>query len=171
MPAAARRTGADGRAVRMRRAPSCAPPQQLPPLPPCASADHGMGHPQSVRLPGSLGQGPGSGTGPILLSQATFLLAHIANSGPARFRFVSRFRFGPVPLSLSCPAFAFRPLGSARLTRIKITHRRWQAEVRGAPCRGWGGATGTSGMPLTASGRERPPDSDACKRRWGPPTF
>ena len=24
----------------------------------------------------------GSGTGPILLSQATFLLAHIANSGP-----------------------------------------------------------------------------------------
>src|SRR5208282_5424768 len=32
-----------------------------------------------------------------------------------------------------------------------------------------GGATGTSGMPLTASGRERPPDSDACKqapRSW-----
>src|SRR5208282_1653625 len=33
---------------------------------------------------------------------------------------------------------------------------------------GWG-AIGTSGMPLTASGRERPPDSDACKqapRSW-----
>ena len=32
-----------------------------------------------------------------------------------------------------------------------------------------GGAIGTSGMPLTASGRERPPDSDAYKhapRRW-----
>ena len=32
-----------------------------------------------------------------------------------------------------------------------------------------GGAIGTSGMPLTASGRERPPDSDACKqapRSW-----
>src|SRR5271165_2982769 len=32
-----------------------------------------------------------------------------------------------------------------------------------------GGATGTSGMPLTASGRERPPHSDACKqapRSW-----
>ena len=28
-----------------------------------------------------------------------------------------------------------------------------------------GGAIGTSGMPLTASGRERPPDSDACKQR------
>src|SRR5208282_6568199 len=27
-----------------------------------------------------------------------------------------------------------------------------------------GGATGTSGMPLTASGRERPPDSDACRQ-------
>src|SRR5271166_3713528 len=25
-----------------------------------------------------------------------------------------------------------------------------------------GGAIGTSGMPLTASGRDRPPDSDAC---------
>src|SRR5271157_3834540 len=32
-----------------------------------------------------------------------------------------------------------------------------------------GGAIGTSGMPLTASGRERPPDADACKqapRSW-----
>ena len=38
------------------------------------------------------GQGQGSGTGPILLSQATFLLAHIANSGP-------------VPLSAPRPAF------------------------------------------------------------------
>jgi hypothetical protein len=27
-------------------------------------------------------RGTGSGTGPILLSQASFLLAHIANSGP-----------------------------------------------------------------------------------------
>ena len=27
-----------------------------------------------------------------------------------------------------------------------------------------GGAIGTSGMPLTARGRERPPDSDACKQ-------
>ena len=27
-----------------------------------------------------------------------------------------------------------------------------------------GGAIGTSGMPLMASGRERPPDSDACKQ-------
>ena len=36
---------------------------------------------------GGNGTGPillvgGNGTGPILLSQATFLLAHIANSGP-----------------------------------------------------------------------------------------
>src|SRR5208337_3050695 len=40
-------------------------------------------------------EGQGSGTGPILLSQATFLLAHIANSGP-------------VPLSAPadlCPVF------------------------------------------------------------------
>ena len=32
-----------------------------------------------------------------------------------------------------------------------------------------GGAIGTSGMPLTAPGRERPPHSDACKqapRSW-----
>ncbi len=29
----------------------------------------------------------GSGTGPILLSQATFLLAHIANSGPVPLSF------------------------------------------------------------------------------------
>ena len=36
------------------------------------------------------GSGKRSGTGPILLSQATFVLAHIANSGP-------------VPLSLSAP--------------------------------------------------------------------
>ena len=28
------------------------------------------------------GEEAGSGTGPILLSQATFLLAHTANSGP-----------------------------------------------------------------------------------------
>jgi len=34
---------------------------------------------------------------------------------------------------------------------------------------GPGGGTALSGMPLTASGRERPPDSDACKqapRSW-----
>src|SRR5271166_2524253 len=30
-----------------------------------------------------------------------------------------------------------------------------------------GGAIGTSGMPLTASGRERPPHSDACKQAPG----
>ena len=46
----------------------------------------------------------GSGTGPILLSQATFVLAHIANSGPVPLSAVSRFPLhiansGPVPLS------------------------------------------------------------------------
>ena len=58
----------------------------------------------------------GSGTGPILLSQATFLLAHIANSGPVPlFRFplpiadLSRF---PVPLS---PVSRF-PLQSQKKT-------------------------------------------------------
>ncbi len=34
----------------------------------------------------------GSGTGPILLSQATFLLAHIANSGPVPLRFPMKAR-------------------------------------------------------------------------------
>ena len=44
--------------------------------------------PMSGRLPGPSRRGRGSrtgrgsGTGPILLSQATFVLAHIANSGP-----------------------------------------------------------------------------------------
>jgi hypothetical protein len=47
------------------------------------------------------GQRAGSGTGPILLSQASFLLAHIANSGP-----LSRFRF-PAFAFRTCPAFAF----------------------------------------------------------------
>src|SRR5271157_3314602 len=48
------------------------------------------------------GQRRGSGTGPILLSQATFLLAHIANSGP-------------VPLSLSPKPKTFK-------SRSRITH-------------------------------------------------
>ena len=39
------------------------------------------------------GDARGNGTGPILLSQATFLLAHIANNGP-------------VPLSPRRPAFS-----------------------------------------------------------------
>ena len=39
--------------------------------------------------------GGGSGTGPILLSQATFLLAHIANSGPVPLSASSRF---PLPI-------------------------------------------------------------------------
>ena len=43
-------------------------------------------------------QAGGSGTGPILLSQATFLLAHIANSGP-------------VPLSVSPPGTTCIDLG------------------------------------------------------------
>ncbi len=46
------------------------------------------------------GQEAGSGTGPILLSQATFLLAHIANSGPVP---LSPSRFPRSPLSaLQC---------------------------------------------------------------------
>ena len=49
---------------------------------------------QSARYTGQFGSARGSGTGPILLSQATFLLAHIANSGP-------------VPLPASCPASRF----------------------------------------------------------------
>src|SRR5271166_5711378 len=36
------------------------------------------------------------------------------------------------------------------------------AHASGGPVAG--GAIGTSGIPLTASGRERPPDSDACKQ-------
>ena len=45
--------------------------------------------------------------------------------------------------------------------------RKFRAEQYWGPVAG--GAIGTSGMPLTASGRERPPDSDACKqapRSW-----
>ena len=38
------------------------------------------------------------------------------------------------------------------------------AHPSGGPVAG-GGAIGTSGMPLTASGRERPPHSVACKQR------
>ncbi len=37
-------------------------------------------------------RGSGSGTGPILLSQATFLLAHIANSGPVPLSAPPAFR-------------------------------------------------------------------------------
>ena len=36
----------------------------------------------------------GSGTGPILLSQATFVLAHIANSGPVPLSRFPLSRFG-----------------------------------------------------------------------------
>jgi len=43
----------------------------------------------------------GSGTGPILLSQATFLLAHIANSGPVPLS---------APLSLSALRFPLSAL-------------------------------------------------------------
>ncbi len=44
----------------------------------------------------------GSGTGPIWLSQATFLLAHIANSGPVPFP--SRIaNSGPVPFPSRFP--------------------------------------------------------------------
>src|SRR5271157_1050889 len=39
----------------------------------------------------------GSGTGPILLSQASFLLAHIASSGP-----VPLSASGPVPSDIGC---------------------------------------------------------------------
>jgi len=52
-------------------------------------------------------------------------------------------------------------LKKAGLTKPTATH------PSGGPVAG--GATSTSGMPLTASGRERPPDSDACKqapRSW-----
>src|SRR5208283_5952749 len=53
------------------------------------------------------------------------------------------------------------PLKEAGLTKPTAAH------TSGGPVAG--GATGTSGMPLTASGLERPPDSDACKqapRSW-----
>src|SRR5271157_342588 len=47
------------------------------------------------------------------------------------------------------------PLKEAGLTKPTAAH------PSGGPVAG--GAIGTSGMPLTASGRERPPNSDACK--------
>ena len=43
---------------------------------------------------------------------------------------------------------------------MPINSRKFRAEQYWGPVAG--GAIGTSGMPLTASGRERPPDSDAC---------
>ena len=59
-----------------------------------------------------LGTGNGNGTSPILLSQATFLLAYIANNGPVPLSVPPAFRplayianNGPVPLSR--PAFRF----------------------------------------------------------------
>ena len=48
------------------------------------------------------------------------------------------------------------PLKEAGLTKPTAAH------PSGGPVAG--GAIGTSGMPLTASGRERPPHSVACKR-------
>ena len=54
--------------------------------------------------------GTGSGTGPILLSQATFLLAHIANNGPVpRFALTDPSRFRPSSLSPLTDPSRFRP--------------------------------------------------------------
>ena len=64
------------------------------------------------------GSGTGSGTGPILLSQATFVLAHIANSGPVplsaslsqtTFVLAHIANSGPVPLSASPMLTIFGP--------------------------------------------------------------
>ena len=51
--------------------------------------------------------GRGSGTGPILLSQATFLLAHIANNGPVPLPASSRFPLSPPPSRFLRPRPAF----------------------------------------------------------------
>ncbi len=53
----------------------------------------------------ALYMGRGSGTGPILLSQATFLLAHIANNGPVPLPASSRFPLSPPPSRFLRPRF------------------------------------------------------------------
>ena len=68
---------------------------------------------------------------------------------------------------------SFKPQGSGGLSyysNMRYFKSRWNprsaltaAHPSGGPVAG--GAIGTSGMPLTASGRKRPPDSDACKQR------
>jgi len=62
---------------------------------------------------------------------------------------------------------SFRPQNPKQTRPQPPVERGWadKAESR-PPLRGPGGwgAIGTPGMPLTASGRERPPDSDACKQ-------
>ena len=60
----------------------------------------------------------GSGTGPILLSQATFLLAHIANSGP-----VPLSRSGRVPLSRSVVSSRSRPPGQVNEKQARQKER------------------------------------------------
>src|SRR5271165_1044908 len=82
--------------------------------PPTTNALHGKtrrvmgtahGHPPLIAE-------PGSGTGPILLSQASFLLAHIANSGPVPLRptahRVPRDPVGEILIVRRDPRIAFR---------------------------------------------------------------
>src|SRR5208283_5126393 len=67
---------------------------------------------------------------------------------------------------------SFRPQNPKQTRPQPPVERGWADKADSRPPLwgpGAGGAIGTSGMPLTASGRERPPDSDACKqapRSW-----
>ena len=54
-----------------------------------------------------------------MLSQATFLLAHIANNGPVRF-IPAVYNIGPVPLSPSRPAFPLPRLTFSTITKQEI---------------------------------------------------
>src|SRR5271157_1367481 len=69
----------------------------------------------------------GSGTGPILLSQATFLLAHIADSGPVPLS-------APAFRSLDVLARRRRPARDAH--RVDGRMRLPQGEIHRRPVRG-----------------------------------
>ncbi len=68
--------------------------------------------------------GRGSGTGPILLSQATFLLAHIANNGPVPLPASSRFPLSPPASRFLRPRPAFSAPAFSALARLKIARGR-----------------------------------------------
>ena len=63
----------------------------------------------------------GSGTGPILLSQATFLLAHIANSGPVPLSSATPAGVNPaVPRIACCRTMPRQSLSDGRWVVLKV---------------------------------------------------
>ena len=105
--------------------------------------------------------GGGSGTGPILLSQVTFLLAHIANSGPVPFSAPS----GPVPLSAplsqQCP---YRPAYRPCILNDRSHAMRLRPASRAQPPRRWDRQWKRPRVARSRSERARPHRTELSKQ-------